>query len=349
MNEVDNNPPVLVTGATGYLAGWIVKNLLESGMTVHASVRDVSNTEKRAHLDKIAENSNGEIIYFESDLLENGSFKEAMDSCQIVFHTASPFVMDADDPKKDVIDPAFNGTRNVLNTVNETDSVKRVILTSSVAAVYGDAVDSELVPGGVFDETMWNTTSTESMSEYSYSKTIAEKEAWAICELQNRWDLIVINPSFVIGPSLNPDASFESKKFMLQMGNGDLKMGVPRITLGMVDVRDVGDAHIKAAFNPDAEGRYIISSGSYTLLDIGKILREKHGDKYPIPKSLAPKFLIWLLAPFIGIKRNFVSRNVGYGVQFNNSKSINDLSIKYTPIKKAAIDFFQQFIDNKLL
>ena len=349
MNEIDNNSPVLVTGATGYLAGWIVKNLLESGLTVHAAVRDASNTEKRAHLDKIAENCNGQIKYFESDLLENGSYKDAMDGCQIVFHTASPFVMDADDPKKDVIDPAFNGTRNVLNTVNETSSVKRVVLTSSVAAIYGDAIDSELVPGGVFDETMWNTTSTESINEYSYSKTIAEKEAWAMCELQKRWDLIVINPSFVIGPSLNPNATFESKKFMLQMGNGDLKMGVPKITMGMVDVRDVGDAHINAAFNPDSEGRYIISSGSFSLLDIGKMLREKHGDKYPIPKSLAPKIMIWLLAPFIGIKRNFVSRNVGYGVELNNNRSKNDLSIEYTPIKKAAIDFFQQFIDNKLL
>ena len=69
-------------------------------------------------MDKIAKNCNGQIKYFESDLLENGSYKDAMNGCQIVFHTASPFVMDADDPKKDVIDPAFNGTRNVLNTVN---------------------------------------------------------------------------------------------------------------------------------------------------------------------------------------------------------------------------------------
>ena len=347
MSENDNINPVLVTGATGYLAGWIVKNLLESGMTVHAAVRDVSNTEKRKHLDKIADNCKGEIKYFESDLLVDGSYKKAMEGCKIVFHTASPFVMDSDDPKKDVIDPAFNGTINVLNTVNETTSVKRVILTSSVAAIYGDAIDSELAPGGVFDESMWNTTSTENMSEYSYSKTIAEKEAWRMCGNQNRWDMVSVNPSFVIGPSLNPHADFESKKFMLQMGNGDLKMGVPEFKMGMVDVRDVGKAHINAAFNPKAEGRYIISSGSFSLLDIGKMLREEHGDKYPIPKSIAPKILIWIIAPFIGLKRNFVTRNIGYSVQFNNSRSKNDLSIKYTPLKKAVVDFFQQFIENK--
>ena len=52
-------------------------------------------------------------------------------------------------------------------------------------------------------------------------------EAWKICKEQNRWDLISINPSFVVGPALNPLADFQSKKVMLQFGNGDLKHGAP--------------------------------------------------------------------------------------------------------------------------
>tara|TARA_B110000444_G_scaffold260037_1_gene305651 strand:+ start:1187 stop:2233 length:1047 start_codon:yes stop_codon:yes gene_type:complete len=347
--KIDKSLPVLVTGATGYIAGWVVKNLLDEGITVHAPIRDISNTEKRGHLDELAEKSTGEIKFFESDLLVDGSYKDAMKECALVIHTASPFVMDSKDPQKEVIDPALKGTQNVLKTVNETDSVKRVVLTSSVAAIYGNGIDGKSVENGMFNESMWNTTSTSTDGEYSYSKTVAEKEAWKICEEQKRWDLVVINPGFVLGPSLNLNAMFESKKFMLQMGNGDLKSGAPDVTMGMVDVRDVSKAHIIAGFNENAKGRYIISGETHTLLDTGGFIREKFGDKYPVPTRNAPKFLIWILAPFIGIKRNFVSKNIGYKIDFDNSKSKKELGINYSPVKKAVVDFFQQFIDQGLV
>ena len=348
---LDNNhsKPVLVTGATGYLASWIVKGLLEKGITVHAAIRGVEDRLKRKHLDDIAAAVNGRIKYFETDLLIPGSYGSAMEGCDLVFHTASPFFLDSKDAQKELIDPAFKGTRNVLDSVNKTPSVKRVVLTSSVAAIYGDTIDSKNVPDGIFDESVWNTSSTPMQSEYSYSKTIAEKEAWKICGEQNRWDLIVINPSLVLGPALNPYSEFESKKFMLQMGNGDLKSGVPDIKLGIVDVRNVSEAHLNAGYNPDANGRYIISSDSMDFLTIGKYLLEKFGNKYPIPTRVAPKFLVWLIAPMIGIKRNFVSRNVGYAVHFNNTKSKKELAIDYISVKDTVIDFFQQFIDEKLI
>ena len=272
-----------------------------------------------------------------------------MEGCELVIHTASPFIMDSKDPQKEVIDPAFIGTQNVLKTVNEVESVKRVVLTSSVAAIYGNGVDAQSVDGGIFNESMWNTTSTATDGEYSYSKTVAEKEAWRINKEQKRWDLVVINPSFVLGPSLNPDAMFESKKFMLQMGNGDLKSGAPDVTMGMVDVRDVSKAHVIAGFNEEAKGRHILSGETHTLLEAGGFIKEKFGDKYPVPTRNAPKFLIWILAPFLGIKRNFVSKNIGYKIDFDNSKSIKELGIKYTPVKKAVVDFFQQFIDKGLV
>lgn len=349
MDNIDKSSPVLVTGATGYIAGWVVKNLLDNGFKVHAPIREASNAKKRAHLDKIANESSADIKYFEADLLNFGSYKESMAGCQLVIHTASPFFLDAKDAQKELIEPALEGTKNILSSVNETESVKRVVLTSSCAAIYGDAIDSQMLVDGIFDETMWNTTSSPKSSEYSYSKTVAEKEAWKICGKQKRWDLITINPSFVVGPALNPKANFESKKFILQMGNGDLKSGAPDIKMGMVDVRNVGEAHFNAGFNPKANGRYILSSESVDLLKIGEYLREKYGNKYPFPTRKAPKFLIWIMAPFLGIKRSFVSRNIGYAVFFNNKRSKKDLSINYTPVKTAVVDFFQQFIDEELV
>ena len=97
MVEINRSKPVLVTGATGYVAGWIVKGLLEKGITVYAAIRDVDNKNKRQHLDKMANESNGDIKYFEADLLEPGSYKEAREHCELVFHTASPFFLDSKD------------------------------------------------------------------------------------------------------------------------------------------------------------------------------------------------------------------------------------------------------------
>ena len=133
------------------------------------------------------------------------------------------------------------------------------------------------------------------------------------------------------------------------MGDGDLKYGAPDITLGMVDVRDVGKAHLNAALSPELSGRYILNSDSVSFLELGQILIKAFGESYPFPKMKAPKFLFWLLAPFFGVKRSFVSNNVGHVVFFDNSKSIKDLNINYTPVNKSAVDFFQQFIDEKII
>lgn len=129
MKIIDKTKPVMLTGATGYVAGWIVKKLLDEGMTVHAAVRDPENLNKLKYLDKLAANSIGAIKYFKSDLLEQGSYKKAMEGCELVFHTASPFTLSVKDAQKQLVDPALKGTENVLETVNETASVKRVVLT----------------------------------------------------------------------------------------------------------------------------------------------------------------------------------------------------------------------------
>ena len=138
--DYSSTAPVLVTGATGYLAGWIVKRLLEEGKTVHAAVRDPSNKHTIAHLDDMAASLPGDITYFKADLLDDGSFDEAIQGCDVVMHTASPFTSEVTDPQKDLVDPAVRGTRKVLGAANRTDSVKRVVLTSSCAAIYGDNI-----------------------------------------------------------------------------------------------------------------------------------------------------------------------------------------------------------------
>lgn len=343
----DTSAPVLVTGATGYVAGWLVKRLLEEGFTIHAAVRDPANTEKLKYLNALAEQSPGHIHYFKSDLLVEGSYADAMKGCTVVFHTASPFTIAVDDPQKDLIEPAQLGTRNVLEQANQIESVQRVVVTSSCAAIYGDSADLEQVKGDLFTEADWNTTSFLSHQPYFFSKTLAEKEAWKIAKAQNRWDLVTINPSLVLGPGINPFATSESFSLIKQLGDGTMKMGVPDYQVGVVDVRDVAEAHMIAGFTPSAQGRHIISGYNTNFPELAKILRAQFGESYPFPKSTLPKALIWLIGPLLdsSMTRKNIARNVGVPFGLDNSKSIRELGLTYRPLATSLTDMFQQLID----
>ncbi len=351
MAFINKEAPVMVTGATGYVAGWLVKKLLDEGYTVHAPVRDPNNPEKLKYLNQLADNAPGSIKYFKADLLDQGSYAEAIQGCELVFHTASPFTVDVKDPVKELIDPAKLGTRNVLEEANKTESVKRVVLTSSCAAIYGDNKDLEHTENGVFTEKHWNSSSSADHQPYSYSKTVAEKEAWDIAGKQSRWDLVVINPSLVIGPGINPYATSESFNLIKQFGDGSMRTGVPNWGMGAVDVRDLADAHFKAGTLEEATGRHIISAHNTDFPSLAKTLLPKFGKQFPIPKGAVPKFMAWLVGPMLtkGLTRKMVSLNVNYPWRADNSKSIKELGINYRPLEESMVDFFQQIIDAGLL
>jgi dihydroflavonol-4-reductase len=350
--QIDKTKPVLVTGATGYVAGWLVKRLLEEGMTVHAAVRNPNNKEKLTHLELIASNSSGQIKYFKSDLLQDGSYAEAMDDCELVFHTASPFTTDVKDPQKELIDPAVKGTENVLEQANKTVTVKRVVLTSSCAAIYTDCSDLELTPNGVFTEEIWNTTSSLDHQPYSYSKTLAEREAWRIQAEQDRWDLVAVNPSMVMGPSLNAKSNTsESVNLLKQMGDGTMKQGVPNAGVGVVDVRDLAEAHYQAGFQPTAEGRHIISGHNSNFLELAQILNKDFGDRYPVPKKALPKWLLMLIGPVVNkvVTRRWVRNNINMDWKADNTKSKKELGVTYRPLQETMYEGFEQLIESGVL
>ncbi|CAB80259.1 putative protein [Arabidopsis thaliana] len=155
---------VCVTGASGFLASWLVKRLLLEGYEVIGTVRDPGNEKKLAHLWKL-EGAKERLRLVKADLMEEGSFDNAIMGCQGVFHTASP----------EILRPAIEGTLNVLRSCRKNPSLKRVVLTSS-------------------SSTVW----------YALSKTLAEQAAWKFSE-ENGIDLVTVLPSFLVGPSLPPD------------------------------------------------------------------------------------------------------------------------------------------------
>jgi dihydroflavonol-4-reductase len=326
----------------------LVEKLLQEGHTVHAAVRDPDNRKKLQYLDGLAEKLPGSIRYFKTDLLEQGSYAEAMAGCELVFHTASPFTVDVKDPMKELIEPAKLGTRNVLEQANQTPSVKRVVVTSSCAAIYGDNTDLKETPNGVFTEEIWNTSSSVEHQAYSYSKTVAEREAWEINGKQDRWDLVTVNPSLVMGPGINPHGTSESISMMKQFGDGTLKSGAPRWGFGFVDVRDLAEAHYRAGYTPAAKGRYIVSGHNSDLADLAIPLREHFGAAYPFPKRAMPKWLVWLVGPMANktMTRKVVSLNIGLPWKGDNSKGVRELGLTYRPLDETVVDFFQQLVDS---
>ena len=348
MTTIDVAAPVMVTGATGYVAGWLVKKLLDQGLTVHAAVRDPGNEEKLRHLNELAAASPGSIRYFRADLLEPGSYAAAIEGCELVYHTASPFSLDVNDAQKELVEPAKLGTRNVLEEASKTPSVKRVVVTSSCAAIYGDNADLASTPNGVFTEEIWNESSSLEHQAYSYSKTLAEREAWDICGKQDRWDLVTVNPSLVMGPGTNAKGTSESFNMMKQYGDGTLKTGSPRWGFGVVDVRDLAEAHYLAGFTPEANGRYIVSGYDSDLADLVVPLREAFGTKFPFPTRILPKWLVWLVGPLANksMTRKMISLNVALPWKGDNSKGVRELGISYRPLEETIVEFFQQMIDS---
>lgn len=347
MTQINPESPILVTGGTGYLAGVIIAKLLEKGHRVHTTVRDPDNREKLKYLDEIAASAPGSIQYFKANLLDADAFAPAMAHCELVIHTASPFIAHVEDPQRDLIDPAVQGTRNVLAAVSATETVKRVVLTSSCAAIYGDNSDIADMPEGKLTEAVWNTSSSLSHQAYSLSKTLAEKAAWEIVEAQSRWDLVTINPSFILGPGINPEASGESYAILTQIGDGTMAAGIPDFKVGAVDVREVAAAHIAAGFTPEAEGRHILSGHNTGFVEMSALLRAHFGSSYKFGKSTLPKFMVWLVGPMInpGLTRKMVSRNVGIPFLADNTKSRTALGVTYRPLSETLTEHFQQLIE----
>ncbi|CAN8300650.1 unnamed protein product [Cochlearia groenlandica] len=269
MANIGEGKTVCVTGASGYIASWLVKFLLDRGYTVKASVRDPRDPKKTQHLVSL-EGAKERLLLFKADLLEEGSFDSAIEDCEGVFHSASPFYHDVKDPQAELIDPALKGTLNVLNSCTKSSSVKRVVVTSSMAAVAYNG--KPRTPDVTVDETWFSIPELCESSKmwYVLSKTLAEDAAWKLAK-EKGLDIVTINPAMVIGPLLQPTLN-TSAAAILNLINGAKTFA--NMTLGWVNVKDVANAHIQAFEVPSANGRYCLVERVVHHSEIVNVLRE---------------------------------------------------------------------------
>ncbi|KAL6573687.1 Tetraketide alpha-pyrone reductase 2 [Orobanche hederae] len=267
-------PEYCVTGGTGFIAAYLIKSLLEKGHVVRTTVRDPENAEKIGYLWEL-NGAKGKLKIMKADLLEEGSFDEAVEGVDGVFHTASPVLVPYDNnimASENLIDPCIKGTKNVLNSCKKATSVKRVVLTSSCSSVRYRYDVGEVSP---LNESHWSDPEYCKNHNlwYAYAKTLAEQEAWKLAK-ESGINLVVVNPSFVVGPLLAPQPT-STLLLILAVVKG-LGGEYPNTTVGFVHIDDVVQAHILAMEESKASGRLICSSSVAHWSQIIEMLRAKY-------------------------------------------------------------------------
>ncbi|KVH96291.1 NAD-dependent epimerase/dehydratase [Cynara cardunculus var. scolymus] len=256
-------PEYCVTGGTGFIAAYLIKSLLQQGHTVRTTVRDPENVEKVGYLWEL-KGAHDQLKLMKADLMVEGSFDQAVDGVDGVFHTASP---------ETLIDPCIKGTMNVLSSCKKAKSVKRVVLTSSCSSIRYRYDVQQVSP---LNESHWSETEYCKKYNlwYAYAKTIAEKDAWSVAK-ESGIDLVVVNPSFVVGPLLAPQPT-STLQMILAYVTGEYS----NTTVGFVHIDDVVAAHILAMEEKKAAGRLICSSTVAHWSEIIKMLKSKY-PSYP--------------------------------------------------------------------
>lgn len=252
-------PRVLVTGGSSFIAGHLILQLLAAGHEVRTTVRDLRREAGvRGLLASAGAHAGGSLQFAAVDLTADAGWAEAVSGCDHVLHVASPFPSSLPRHEDDLIVPARDGTVRVLRAARDA-GVRRVVLTSSFAAVgYGHPDQS-----APFDEGAWTNVDGGGVSAYVKSKTLAERAAWDfIAREGGGLELATVNPVAVFGPVLGNDFA-TSILLVKRLLDGSMP-GCPRLRLGVVDVRDVADLHLRAMTDPAANGeRFLATAGDF--------------------------------------------------------------------------------------
>jgi len=339
------NSPILVTGASGFIAIHTIVQLLEQGYKVRGTIRSLSKeSEVRETISKFVQ-ANDRLEILPADLNQESGWEEAMKDVEYVLHVASPFPLAEPKDEDELIIPAVQGTLRVLRFAHAAN-VKRVVQVSSTAAVSaGHAGENK-----TFTEDDWSIVENK-IGAYSKSKTLAERAAWDFinsAENKNKMEMVAINPPFVLGPVPNKNYNTSSeliRTFMLRQ-----VPGTARIKMAVVDVRDVASAIILAMTTKEAAGnRFLVSAGELWTKEIASILYEAYAKRgYKVPTIEIPSFFVRVIA-IIDKKIALVVTSLDWDFKISSEKAKQIL--KWTPRspKEAILSMAESLIEQGIL
>lgn len=321
---------VLVTGGTGFVAGHVIQELLDHGYQVRATVRRAST------------GIPDQVETVRADLSSDAGWAEAVAGCAYVLHVASPFPATVPDDEQDLIRPAVDGTLRVLRAAAASGTVKRVVLTSSLASITSGHRDSDLT---IRTEADWSNV--DNCPPYQKSKTLAERAAWDfVAELpaEQRFELVVVNPGMVLGPvrQASVGTSVEIVRRLLARG----VPGSPKMPMAMVDVRDLAVGHRLAMEAPDAAGnRYIMAGEDVWMREVaGWLAAEFNPRGFRVPTIGIPTWVLWLAGRFDGTLR-LALYFVGRRERASAAKAQRELGWHMRPARDCVIDTANRLIE----
>ncbi|MEM8658356.1 MAG: NAD-dependent epimerase/dehydratase family protein, partial [Pseudomonadota bacterium] len=315
-----------VTGASGFIAKHVIRQLLDAGWNVRGSLRALAKGEAvrqtmALHVlepERLAE----KLSFVELDLNSDAGWDTAMVGADVLVHTASPFPLEQPKDPQDLVAPAVEGTKRALNAARAA-GISRVVLTSSVAAVMFGPGSAR---GGALTEADWTDPKDPRASAYVQSKTLAERAAWSLAQTEPALELTVINPGFVLGAALDGDTGTSYAVVERLLSGKD--PAVPDISFPCVHVEDVAAAHVAALRRPDSIGaRFILADRTMTFLDLARELKGQYPDR-KIATRMAPRWLLRILAIFDPALKSVLPQ-LGYHPDLSNAAARNVLGVQF--------------------
>ena len=312
---------ILLTGASGFIAKHVALKLLAAGHSLRGTVRRLDRAEgvRRALAPHLPPEALARLSFVQADLELEAGWAQAMAGVGVLVHTASPFPLAQPKDEMELIRPARDGTLRVLRAA-QAAGVRRVVLTSSVAAILSD--DRERIS----DEGDWCNTDLPTTTAYAKSKTLAERAAWEFCDAQCL-ALTTINPGFVLGAPL--DGEYGSSIALVRRILKGRDPMLPLMGFPVVDVQDVAEMHLRAVEAPETAGkRFIAANGSLSMLQMGRLLKAAYPTRR-IPTRQAPALLLRLMALADLAVRGILPK-LGRVEQVSNQRAVEEMEMVFT-------------------
>lgn len=323
---------VLVTGGTGFIAGWCIVELLKRGYVVRASARRRTSEPSLRRAIASLVDATERLSVVEADLTHDNGWDAAMAGCDYVLHVASPLGGGAATDPDALVAPARDGTLRVLRAATKA-GVKRVVMTSA-AATARPRIGTDVVS----DESIWADPDDPQFDPYRRSKILAERAAWEFMAANTGpTTFTTILPGAVFGPVLSKE-KLGSVRIIQGLLSGR-PSGIPRLGFFVVDVRDLAELHVRAMLAPEAAGQRFLAAGEFMwMTDIAAALRSRLGERAAtVPTRTLPDFVVRLLSLFVPRMR-MLTRDLGRVNRLTAEKARRVLEFSPRPAITTIVD-----------